>query len=327
MNDITSARGRRKRREAPAAQKECDSPSRPQAGGLPHRSPRSVAVRSATVAIVTAIAVASLSGGCARQAGPNPGCAHRLESLPASPSFGLIVSIPRISAESASWALRELSILLPIVARAGLDLHVIYTQDGDDLGAAGGDGRPPQILLTHAPTFSALRVHGRPEPPADPTALSAKLYCGRLGSWERRESRLLRAAAAQRNGSVAIWRRTTVAKLTALAGRPIPDTSGSEAGTEIDANLSIFAVVQVAQAAPRSTILLLGDLPDLRPPSMRFRFATRVVALIRSGPPRRILRVEAAWRRWTRRSGGSFIALSANDDPRAIARALDEPGG
>jgi len=249
-----------------------------------------------------------------------------VEALPASRASSLIAVIPRSSAGSASWALRELAVLLPLVARAALELHVIYTQDGDDLGEGGGDGGPPQVMLAKAPSFPAVSMPRVPQVPPDPTTLTAKLYCERLAGWDSRASRLLEAESARRSASVTAWARNAADGLTALADKPIPDTSGPEAGGEIDASASIFTAAEVADAGPRPTILFLGGLTAISPPIRAFRFPACLVALMRSSSPKQVLRSESTWASWTRRSGGSFQALSANDAPATIARALDETG-
>jgi hypothetical protein len=290
------------------------------------RKPLTTSARLAAATVVTA-AVAVLGGGCAGQSGALPCSTAGLNALSASRAGSLIVSITRTSVETASWGFRELARVLPLAASAGLELHVIYTEDGDDLSPAGGDGGPPQVLLADAPRFGAFQVRGRPQPPVDPNSLQARLYCERFASWRHHAMRALRAISARRARIVELWAGRTAGTLISIAGRPIPDASGAEAGVEIDANASILTVAQVAQAARRPVILLLGDLPALRPPSLTFHLAVRVVAVVRSGPPRQILRDESAWKHWTRRCGGTFSALSANDGPAAIARALDEPGG
>jgi hypothetical protein len=241
-------------------------------------------------------------------------------------SSSLIAVVPRTSAAAAVWGLDELAQLLPFAARAGVELHVFYSQDSDDLGEGGGDGGPPQVLLSSAPSFPAFQVTGAPQIPADPTPLSARLYCQHLAAWLVHASSVLHAEAVRRAALLATWARTTAARLTALADKPVPDTTGSEAGGEIDAGGSIFAAALVAEAVPHPTVLVLGGLTALSPPSIRFRFPARLVALIRSSDPGQVLHAESAWTRWTHRADGSFEALSSNDSPAAIAGALDGQG-
>ena len=278
--------------------------------------------------LVVAIGAVSLSAGCARitpdvgSPDAGSGCTVHLEALPASGSSSLIAVIPRTAAEAAVWGLDELAQLLPFAARGGLELHVLYSQDSDDLAEGGGDGGPPQVLLAVAPSFSSFKVGGAPPSPANPTALSARLYCDRLAAWQVRASEQLHAEAARRIASLAAWARTTAVRLTTLASKPIPDTSGSEAGGEIDADASIFAAAQVAEAAPQPTILVLGGLTALNPPAEGFPFPARLVALIRSTDPGQVLGAESAWTRWVHRAGGSFEAVSSDDSPTTIARAL-----
>jgi hypothetical protein len=249
-----------------------------------------------------------------------------VEALPASGSSSLIAVDPRTSAAAAAWGLDELAQLLPSAAQAGLELHVFYSQDGDDLGEGGGDGGPPQVLLTNAPSFPAFRVTGAPQSPANPTPLSARLYCKHLAAWQVHASSVLHAEVVRRAALLATWARTTAARLRALAGKPIPDTTGSEAGGEIDTGRSIFAAALVAEAAPHPTVLVLGGLSALSPPSIQFRFPARLVALIRSSDPGQVLGIESAWIRWIHKAGGSFEALSSYDSPAAIAGALDGQG-
>ena len=281
--------------------------------------------------LVVAISAVSLSAGCARMTNGEltsggSGCAVPVEALPASGSSSLIAVVPRTSAEAAVWGLDELAQLLPSAARAGMELHVFYSQDSDDLGEGGGDGGPPQVLLTSAPSFPAFQVTGAPQSPANPTPLSARLYCRHIAAWQVHASRVLRAEAVRRAALVATWARTTAARLTVLAGRPIPDTTGSEAGGEIDTGGSIFAAALVAEVAPHPTVLVLGGLTALSPPSIRFRFPARLVVLIRSSDPGQVLGAESAWTRWAHRAGGSFEALSSNDSSTAIAGAVDAQG-
>jgi hypothetical protein len=245
-----------------------------------------------------------------------------VEVLPASHAWTLIPVIPRTSAEAASWGLRELSFLLPFVARPGLELDVHYTQDGDDLGESGGDGGPPQVVQAQAPSFPVFGVPAEPQPPIDPNALTAKLYCERLTAWERRANRALRVEAAHRTAAALAWARTVAARLLALADRPISDTAGSEANVEFDAGASVFAAVQVAMAAPRPNILFLGGLTTLAPPSQKFGCPAHFVALVRSTDPTHVLHAVKVWSRWITRCGGTFQAASANDTPTEIAKAL-----
>jgi hypothetical protein len=275
--------------------------------------------------LVASIIAAGLAAGCTTSAKPT--CTPKAERLAASRRSSLIAVVPRTSRSAATWGLRELAKLLPFVASGGLELHVLYSQDSDDLVEGGGDGGPPQVLLTSVPDFPAVHLTGAPASPPDPTTLSASLYCGRLASWQAHTVSRLQAETARRAALAAAWARTAGADLRSLARKPIPDTSGSEAGVEIDASASVFTAAQVAQAAPKPTIVFLGGLTSLRPPSLNFRFPARLVALVRSTDPGQVLRAEANWARWARRAGGSFEAVSANDAPAQIARALSGPGG
>jgi hypothetical protein len=234
----------------------------------------------------------------------------------------LIAIVPRTSANAAIWGLHELASLLPLVARTGLELHVVYTQDGDDLGEDGGDGGPAQVLETQAPNFPVFQVHGAPQPPADPNALTAKLYCERLTAWQSSASQALTNQAAQRMDAVMAWATSTAARLIAVANAPIPDTTGREAGVEFDAGASIFAAAQIAQAAPQPTIVVLGGLTAVAPPSQDFKVPAHLVLLVRSTDPTRVLHAESAWKRWVARAGGTFQAISANNTPSVIAQAL-----
>lgn len=283
------------------------------------------------IGLVVASVAVGLIAGCApvtsgELTSAGSGCAVPVEALPASGSSSLIAVVPRTSAGAAVWGLDELAQLLPSAARAGMELHVFYSQDSDDLGEGGGDGGPPQVVLTSAPSFPAFQVTGAPQRPADPTPLSARLYCRHLGAWLVHASRVLHAEIARRAALLATWAKTTAARLTALAGRPIPDTTGSEAGGEIDSGGSIFAAALVAEAAPHPTVLVLGGLTALSPPSVKFGFPARLVALIRSSDPGQVVGAEFAWTRWAHRAGGSFEALSSSDSPAVIAGALDGQG-
>ena len=229
-----------------------------------------------------------------------------MEALPASGSSSLIAVDPRTSAGAAASGLDELAQLLPPAARAGLELHVFYSQDSDDLGDGGGDGGPPQVLFTSAPSFPAFRVTGAPQRPADPTPLSARLYCKHLAAWQVHASSVLHAEVVRRAALLATWASTTAARLRALADKPIPDTTGSEAGGEIDTGGSIFAAALVAEVAPHPTVLVLGSLTALSPPSIRFQFPARLVALIQSSDPGQVLGIESAWIRWIHKAGREF---------------------
>ena len=137
----------------------------------------------------------------------------------------------------------------------------------------------------------------------------------------------LRAESARRVMAVRAWAKRTAASLVALARRRIPDTAGTEAGVEIDASASIFSAAEIAEAAPEPTILFLGGLTALKPPSRIFHLRARLVALVRSSDPRQVLRAEAAWTRWADRAGGSFMALSADDAPATIGQMLASKRG
>jgi len=276
--------------------------------------------------VAMAMLLALLSAGCMRPPGRGPGCTPKLDALPASHAFSLIAVVPRTSPEAASWALRELAFLLRFVARAGLELHVIYTEDADDLAEGGGDGGPPQVLSANAPSFPPSRELRMPSAPADPTTLTAKLYCERLAAAEVHGRRMLETESARRSASVTAWVNKTAALLVALADRPIPDTSGTEAGVEIDASASIFTAAEVAEASPRPTILFLGGLTSIRPPARVYRLPACLVALIRSSAAAQVLRAEATWALWMHKAGGSFKPLSANNVPETIAHVLEETG-
>ena len=274
--------------------------------------------------LMAVVAAASLAAGCAQPHGAS-GCAPRPEMLAASPKSGLIVLIPRTSRSEAVWSLLELARLLPFVARAGLELHVLYSQDGDDLGESGGDGGRPQVLLSAAPSFGTARPAGRPASPPDPTPLTTHLYCDHLAAWEARASRKLKNDASGRSTAVRAWMRTVAARLGKLAAGPIADTAGSEAGGRVDAGGSIFAATQVAASASRPVIVLMGGLSALRPPAAEPPVPVCLVALIRSDAPGPVRRAESAWTRWAGRGGGTFEPMSAYDTPEAIARACAPP--
>lgn len=277
---------------------------------------------SAGLVAIAALLLGCLVTGCVSARAQAQGCASRAETLPASQPSSLIPVVPRTSAGAARWGLEELARQMPLIARAGLDLHVFYSEDSDDPGEGGGDGGPPQVLQAQAPSFPVLRVPGAPPAPADPNALTARLYCERLAAWEDHASRALRAEAARRAAGVLAWSGKIAARLLALAGRPIPDTTGAEAGVEFDAAASVFAAAQVASAAPRPTVAFLGGLTALSPPAQHFRFPAHLVALVRSTDPAQVIPAEHAWSRWVTRNGGTFTAISANDAPAVIARTL-----
>lgn len=268
-----------------------------------------------------ALLLGCLVTGCVSGRAQAPGCSPRAETLPASRPSSLIPVVPRTSAGAARWGLAELARELPLIARAGLDLHVFYSEDGDDLSADGADGGPPQVLQAQAPSFPVFRVPGAPPAPADPNPLTAKLYCEHLAAWADHASLALRAEAARRDSSVLAWSRKIAARLIALAGRPIPDT-GAEAGTEFDPAPSVFAAAQVASAAPRPMVVFPGGLTALSPPARNFSFPARLVALVRSINPAQVIPAERAWSRWVTRNGGTFAAISANDAPAVIAGTL-----
>ncbi len=277
---------------------------------------------SASLAAIAALLLGCLVTGCVSARAQGQGCASRAETLPASRPSTLIPVAPRNSAGAARWGLEELARLLPLIARAGLDLHVFYSEDSDDLGESSGDGGPPQVLQAQAPSFPVFRVHGAPPALADPNALTAKLYCERLAAWEDQASRVLRAEAARRAASVLAWSRRIAARLLALAGRPIPDTTGAEAGVEFNAAASVFAAAQVASAAPQPTVAFLGGLTALSPPAQGFSFRAHLVALVRSTNLAQVIPAERAWSRWVTRNGGTITAISANDAPEVIAETL-----
>jgi hypothetical protein len=280
------------------------------------------ASRIPRLAALAAVLLTCLVTGCVSVGAQAQSCPSRPEALPASRPSGLIVVAPRTSAAAARWGLRELAHLLPLVAHAGLDLHVFYSEDGDDLGDGGGDGGPPQVLQSQAPSFPGFAVPGPPSAPGDPTALTAKLYCARLATWASHASRALKAEAGRRTAAVLAWAEKAAARSVELASGPIPDTTGAERGVEPDAAASVFAAAQVARAAPRPTVVLLGGLTDLTPPARNFGFPARLVALVRSTDPDQVTSAEHAWTRWATRNGGAFTAISANDAPAVIARAL-----
>jgi hypothetical protein len=260
---------------------------------------------------------------CDSVAGSAQTCTTTAETVPASVSSSVIALVPRTSLSDADWALDELAHLMPFIARSGLQLHVLYTQDSDDLVEGGGDGGPPQVLFAEAPTFPRLTVTGAPQRPSDPTPLSNKLYCDKLVAWQRRASGIVHVQESARTASVAAWVRTIAGRLTELASKPIPDTSGAEAGTEIDSGASIFTAAQIAETAPHPTILFLGGLTALTPPRQNFRLSARLVALVRSSDPVQVLQAQASWRRWAERAHGRFEAISANAAPASIAQEVD----
>lgn len=250
-------------------------------------------------------------------------CTTAAEILPASVPSNVIALVPRTSAADAEWGLKELARLMPFVARGGLQLHVLYTQDGDDLAEGGGDGGQSQVIFAEAPSFSRLDIKGAPQRPSDPTALTSKLYCGDLAAWQRRAGEVVQAQGSARTAAVKAWAGKIASRLTALAGRPIPDTYGAEAGFEIDSGASIFTATQIAETALQSAILFLGGLTALTPPPQNFRLSARLVALVRSSDPVQVLQAEASWRRWAGRADGSFKAVSANAAPASIAQEVD----
>lgn len=272
--------------------------------------------------LVAALAAATLAG-CGPVADGAQGCSAAAETLPASVSSSVITLVPRTSRADAIWALDELAQLMPFVARGGLQLHVLYTQDSDDLVEGGGDGGPPQVIFSSAPAFAGFGVTGAPQRPADPTSLTGKLYCQNLAAWQRHAGEAVQAQADARAASVAAWAKTIEGRLSALASRPIPDTSGGEAGTEIDSGASIFTAAQIAETAPQPAIVFLGGLTALAPPPQDFRLSARLVALIWSSDPAQVLQAEVSWRRWAGRADGSFDAVSANAAPAAIAQEVD----
>ena len=279
------------------------------------------APRLIVLTAVLAAFLATLTVGCS-PATHRSRCVPGSEALPASRAASLIAVIPRTSAEAATWGLRELTLLLPYLAQAGLDLHVFYTQDGDDLTEDGGDGGPPQVLETQAPSFPVFDVGDAPPAPSDPSTLTAELYCGHLAAWQSSATAAVKAEVARRASAVSAWAKSTAARLIAIASRPIPDTEGPEADVEFDAGASIFSAAQVALTAPRPTILFLGGLTEVSPPSQSFAVPTRVVALVRSTDPAQVLHAESSWSRWVTKAGGTFRAVSAYDSPAVIASAL-----
>lgn len=289
-----------------------------------HRFSRALARRIAGVGLATAVALAMAALGPASTPvwAATGTCVPRAEVLAVSRASSLIAIDPRTSAGAASWALNELAGLMPYLARAGLELHVLYTQDGDDLSDDGGDGGPPQVLLTRAPAFPAFRVAGAPQLPSDPNPLIRELYCNRLAAWDAHAQKMLRSEGGSRLAAVRAWAMRTAARLVALSRGRVPDTTGTEARTEIDAGASVFAAAEIADVAPAPTILFLGGLTALRPPFQVFPSPARLVALVRSGDPGQMLRAEAAWTRWADRAGGSFAALSADDAPAIIGQML-----
>lgn len=285
---------------------------------------RALARRIAGVGLATAVALAMAALGPASTPvrAATGACVPRAEALAASRASSLIAIDPRTSTAAASWALNELARLMPYLARAGLELHVLYTQDGDDLSDGGGDGGLPQVLLTRAPVFPAFRVAGAPQPPSDPNPLMHELYCNRLAAWAAHARMMLRSEGGRRLAAVRAWAMRTAARLVVLAHGPIPDIAGTEARVEIDAGASVFAAAEIADVAPAPAILFLGGLTALRPPFQLFPLSARLVALVRSGSPGQVLRAEAAWTRWADRAGGSFVALSADDAPAIIGQML-----
>lgn len=284
---------------------------------------RMLAQRVVPWALLLALGAGALLTACGPLGPTAQQCPRHQYGLSASTPTSLIAVIPRDSGASAQWGLRELASLLPLVAQPGLQLHVLYTQDADDLAPAGGDGGPPQVLATSAPSVLAFRVPRAPAEPEDPTSLSAKLYCQRLAAWRARATAAVRAAGVRRTEQAVAWARKTAARVTALAGRPIPDTSGAEAGGEVDTSASTFAAAEVAEGSPQPTIVFFGGLSVLQPPALRFRVPARLIALIRSVDPALVLRSERAWARWAEQDGGTFEAFSANDDASSIALAID----
>ena len=274
------------------------------------------------IALITLLAalLAIFTAGCSP--GETPQCSAESEALPASPAASLIAIVPRTSAEAATWGLRELALLLPYAAQAGLDLHVFYTQDGDDLTDDGGDGGPPQVLQSQALTFLAFAVGGAPAPPSDPNPLTTKLYCGHLAAWQSTAAATVRAEVARRAAAVRAWAAAADARLLSIASSPIKDTEGPEADVEFDSGASIFAAAQVALRAPRPTIVFLGGLTEVSPPSYSFAVPARLVALIRSTDPGQVLNAETSWSRWVSKAGGTFRAVSAYDSPAVIASSL-----
>lgn len=287
-------------------------------GRHPGRYP---APRLIVLIVVLAAFLATFTAGCS-PATHKSRCAPESEALPASRAASLIAIIPRTSDEAATWGLRELALLLPYLAQTGLDLHVFYTQDGDDLTEDGGDGGPPQVLETQAPSFPVFNVGGAPSAPSDPSTLTAELYCGHLAAWQSSAAAAVKAEAARRASAASAWATSTIARLIAIASRPIPDTEGPEAGVEFDSSASIFSAAQVALTAPRPTILFLGGLTEVSPPSQSFEVPTRLVALVRSTDPVQVLHAESSWSRWVTKAGGTFRAVSAYDSPTVIASAL-----
>ena len=285
-------------------------------------SRRGLSRRLIALIAVLSVILAALIAGCAPTPNEGAGCTRAMEALPASRAASLIAVIPRTSAEAASWGLRELALLLPFAARAGLELHVIYTQDSDDLGEGGGDGGPSQVLETQAPDFPGFQVDGAPQASSDPNALTAKLYCERLATWQSHASRAVADEAARQITMVGEWARSTAARLVALASRPIPDTTGREADVEFDAAASIFSAAQVALTSPRPTILVLGGLTAVAPPAQSFEVPAHLVILVRSTDPTQVLQAEAVWSRWVTKAGGTFRAISANDSPTVITSVL-----
>jgi hypothetical protein len=252
----------------------------------------------------------------------SPVCAATAETLPASTSYSVIAVVPRTSLADADWGLDELAQLMPFIAHAGLQLHVLYTQDSDDLVEGGGDGGPPQVVSASAPAFGRFEVGAPPQRPVDPTSLTRQLYCNNLSAWQRHANEMVQTQASVRASMIADWAKMIAHRLTTLASKPIPDTAGSEAGTDPDSGASIFTAAQIAESAPRPVILFLGGLTALAPPSQNFPLSARLVALVRSSDPVQVLSAETSWRRWAQSHDGSFVALSANADPEVIAQEV-----
>jgi len=283
--------------------------------------------RLCTVLLAGIVTTASLvATGCGPAPTATQGCAPQAEVLAASTPRTLIAEIPRSSVTTATWGLRELAKLMPYLATSGLQLHVLYSQDRDDLVPGGGDGGPPQVLFSMAPSFPVVRMSGAPARPADPTHLTTQLYCKVLAKWEAQARQAAQSDSNRRAASVAGWARDMASRLTRLSDRPIPDTAGPEAGGEVDAAASVFAAVQIAQSAVEPTIFFVGGLTEMVPPGRSYRVGGRLVALVVSDDPGQVLPAEARWTRWAHLAAASFEAVSTNAAPAAIAHAL-APGG